>query len=457
MNNIKGRIPLLLGALIYGGLLSWVYIDLVSPAFAYMGYVYYSPSSSMVMLAFAAAALPALWMPLVVKRPSQVVYWILYVLVYIPASIIPFYTLRMEDGKVVAFSLSLLAAFAILGASTRLPYLPIRRLELPPVLFWLGIALISAVFYGLIVATYGVRFDVGALSDVYDVREKYKESGGGLVSYAIAWQSGVINPLIMAYGLVTRKPGLVAAGLFGQMFIFSITGQKSIFFSLLLNIVLLLLLNRKKSGFGISMLYGAAIFTVLCVLVDAFLEDMVLVSLFVRRLILTPGLLTGYYYEFFTNNPQVHLAHSIFKSFLDYPYTMKPVYVIGYQYMGSASMAANANLWADSYANFGYLGLFVFTMLLGAVLWLFDSITRHCEYQVKCLMLGIPTFALSNSALLTTLLTHGILLALILAYILPSIKKKEESEAAFSPEEIWKKSMPLSPVVSLSQYTERDL
>lgn len=424
MNNIKGKIILLLGALIYGGLLTWVYIDLVSPAFAYMGYVYYPTSAPLLILGFTAASLPALWMPVKVERPSQVVYWILYVLVYIPASIIPFYTLTIETEKLVAFSLSLLGAFAILGISTRLPYLPIRRLELPPLLFWLGLALVSAVFYALIIGTYGIRFDLAGLADVYDVREKYKESGGGAVSYAIAWQAGVINPLVMAYGLVMRKPGLVAAGLAGQLVIFSITGQKSIFFSLLLNIVLLILLNRRKSGFGTSMLYGASIFTVLCVIADSLLDEMVLVSLFVRRLILTPGLLTGNYFEFFSNNPQVHLAHSIFKSFIDYPYTLKPVYLIGYQYMGSESLAANANLWADSYANFGYMGIFVFTMILAVVLWVFDSITRHLEYQIKCLILGIPAFALSNSALLTTLLTHGILLAVVLAFILPSVKKK---------------------------------
>ncbi|GEN36006.1 hypothetical protein [Aneurinibacillus danicus] len=450
MNNIKNRIILLFGALIYGALLSWVYIDLVSPYFAYMGYVYYPAFTPLLILGFTAAALPALWMPIAVERPSQVVYWILYVLVYIPASIIPFYTLTVETGKLVAFLLSMLSAFAILGASTHLPYLPIRRLELPPILFWLGIALVSAVFYALIVGTYGIRFDVAALADVYDVREKYKESGGGAVSYAIAWQAGVINPLIMAYGLVLRKPGLVATGLFGQLVIFSITGQKSIFFSLLLNVVLLILLNRKKGGFGTSILYGATIFTVLCVIVDWFLNEIAFVSLFVRRLILTPGLLTGYYFEFFSSNPKVYLAHSIFKSFIDYPYSLKPVYLIGYQYMGSASTAANANLWADSFANFGYMGIFIFTLLLSAVLWIFDSITRHSEYQIKCLILGIPAFALSNSALLTTLLTHGILLALLLAYVLPGVKKKEvrDKEETVSSLELQDTNLSLSYVTS---------
>ncbi|MBN6187028.1 hypothetical protein JQN58_08530 [Aneurinibacillus sp. BA2021] len=428
MNNIKNKLVLLFGALLYSGLLTWVYIDLVSPAFAYMGYVYYPASLPLLLLGFTAAALPALWMPARVERPSQVVYWILYVLVYVPASVIPFYTLTIDSGKLVTFSLALLGAFALLGASTRLPYLPIRRLQLPPLLFWIGLALVSAMFYALIIGTYGIRFDLSGLADVYDVREKYKESGGGLVSYAIAWQAGVINPLVMAYGLVMRKPGLVAAGLAGQLIIFSITGQKSIFFSLLLNIVLLLLLNRKKGGFGISMLYGASFFTVLCVIADWILDDMMFVSLFIRRLILTPGLLTGNYFEFFSTNPQVHLAHSIFKSFLDYPYTLKPVYLIGYQYMGSDSLAANANLWADSYANFGYLGIFVFTLILAAVLWVFDSITRHLDYQIKCLILGIPAFALSNAALLTTLLTHGILLAVVLAFVLPSVKRKAKKE-----------------------------
>jgi hypothetical protein len=324
---------------------------------------------------------------------------------------------------------------------------------MPPLLFWLGIGLISAIFYALIISKFGIHLNLSGLSDVYDLREKYKDSGGGAVSYAIAWQSGVINPLVMAYGLVLRKPSLVIAGLAGQMIIFSITGQKSIFFSLLLNIVLLILLSRKKRNFGMSMLYGATIFSALCVFIDSFLDDMVFVSLFVRRMILTPGLLTGYYYDFFTNNPKVYLGHSIFKSFVDYPYMLKPVYLIGKQYMGSDSMAANANLWADSYANFGFIGIFVFTLILGTVLWLFDSITRHCEYRIKCLILGIPAFALSNAALLTTLLTHGIFLALALAYILPGVEKKEEDEETETEDQpvVEDTNVPLSPVASFSR------
>src|SRR6185437_6613284 len=132
-----------------------------------------------------------------------------------------------------------------------------------------------------------------------------------------------------------------------------------------------------------------------------------------------PGLLTGYYYEFFSDHPKALLGHSIFKSIVHYPYPLEPRQMIGYVYFHDSGMSANANFWADAYANFGYIGILCFTLLLAGVMWLYDSSSAGRNLTVTALVIALPAFAVANSGLLTSLLTHGIGLAMVLMYLMP--------------------------------------
>jgi hypothetical protein len=143
-------------------------------------------------------------------------------------------------------------------------------------------------------------------------------------------------------------------------------------------------------------------------------------ALIQERMTGMPGLLTGYYYEFFSTHPKALLGHSIFHSFVDYPYMFEPRRMIGYVYYHDTAMSANANLWADAYANFGYLGILCFTLLLAAVMWLYDSSSSGRNLYITALVIALPAFAVANSALLTSLLTHGIGLAMVLMYLMPT-------------------------------------
>jgi hypothetical protein len=89
-------------------------------------------------------------------------------------------------------------------------------------------------------------------------------------------------------------------------------------------------------------------------------------------------------------------------------------------------MSANANFWADAYANFGYAGIVCFTLLLALVLWLYDSGSAGRDRYVTALVIALPAFAVANSGLLTSLLTHGIGLAMLLMYLMPAAMDEHE-------------------------------
>jgi hypothetical protein len=132
-----------------------------------------------------------------------------------------------------------------------------------------------------------------------------------------------------------------------------------------------------------------------------------------------PGLLTGFYFDFFSVNETVKLGHSFLSSFVTYPYTLTPQFLIGEVYFGSAQTAANANIWADAFANFSYAGVIAFTIVLGLVMWAFDNLAKDRDIRIIAMLMGVAGFTWSNAGVFTSLLTHGIGLMFILLYLLP--------------------------------------
>jgi hypothetical protein len=239
-----------------------------------------------------------------------------------------------------------------------------------------------------------------------------------LVAYAIDWQAYVINPLLVAVGLTTRRTSWVLAGLAGEFAIYCISGFRVLLFSGLF-LPYVLWTTREYKSFATRL---ASTWTAMFTLAGAlafFGYSRFFAGLFGERMTALPGLLTGYYYDFFSSRPKAMLGYSIFKSIVNYPYAVEPRRLIGYVYFHDVGMSANANLWADAYANFGYSGLIIFTLLLAVVLWLFDSLASGRDRRAAALVIALPALALANASLLTTLLTNGILLAMLLVYLMP--------------------------------------
>jgi hypothetical protein len=305
----------------------------------------------------------------------------------------------------------------------RLPLLPLRRIYLESYELSVLLGLLSISFYSLMVATFGFQFHSVSFEDIYSVRAEFTNTlnqAPSVVAYAINWQAWVINPFLMAIGLMSRRMSWVVAGAAGEFAIYSITGFRSMFFAAWF-LLYLLWLTRSKKTFGVRLATTwSAIFAGAGAL-QFFGGELFPVSIVGERMTALPGLLTGYYYEFFSSHPQVHLGHSIFRSFVTYPYAVEPPHLIGYTYFHNVTEDANANLWADAYANFGYIGLICFTVLLAVLLWLYDSAAVDRDIRLASLVIGLPAFALTNIGLLTSLLSNGISLAILLIYLTPSM------------------------------------
>ena len=93
-------------------------------------------------------------------------------------------------------------------------------------------------------------------------------------------------------------------------------------------------------------------------------------------LLVTPGLVTAGYVQVYRRHregPPRALDLRVVRSAV--PYRVEPPDLVGAQFFGRPETHANANWLADGYANFGYLGMVLASLVLIALLWTIDDAT----------------------------------------------------------------------------------
>jgi hypothetical protein len=138
--------------------------------------------------------------------------------------------------------------------------------------------------------------------------------------------------------------------------------------------------------------------------VDLKSDGIFLSSITTRRTLLDPGLLTGFYYEHYSQTRHAGLGYHFGGAGENIP---APSYEIGLVYFGDQHIDANANLWAEGFADFGIPGIFGFTLILATLMWLYDSVAARNRAEFAILLITMQAFAFSNSAPLTVAITHG--------------------------------------------------
>src|SRR5205814_1387509 len=153
MHPGKRRVLLVSIVFVYICCFHWIYVHYLNSEVAHFGFLYEPPQFGFVALGWILALAPSLWMPLLLKRASQLAYWILYVVVVIPSMLVPVYADVLTVGQNIAVMLTLFLGFAITGLSYTLPLFRIRNKMMPPSSFKylvIGCLTIAAAWFGYV-------------------------------------------------------------------------------------------------------------------------------------------------------------------------------------------------------------------------------------------------------------------------------------------------------------------
>ncbi len=422
--NDVDRPLVVLGCALFVAALQFSYVFMDVKLFPFFGLRLTRLDPLWLVLGFLMALVPSLWLPARLSRPSQVAYWVLYLTVIVPAMWIPYQTLDVPPHLYLAYSGVLLGCFYGLGFSHLAPRWHVKRPVVHPDYFFFALTAIAIVFTLAVWSTNGFHIEIG-LQDMYNRRKEAKSeiSAGSIMSYLKGNLTSALQPYTFALGITRGSLILVCISVWIGLVGFSVEGSKTsaaIPF-LLLAMYPFLTRFRAKFGIAISIAAGIAVLVVIAAYSATHIIGIPVVTTW--RLFEAKGLLSGFYWDFFTTHPKALMADGFLRGLIHYPYPYPVSQQIGLTYFGSADTNANANLWASAFGDFGYLGMIAETVLLAMLFRLIDSISLNRGFLIPAFLCAFLGMKLSDVALDTSILSHGTLAILVFLYILPPMTK----------------------------------
>jgi hypothetical protein len=424
------RLAMPLWVVLYCAAFNWSYATWISRAWGYIGLVNKSPSVALMIVGYILAAALCLVSPLRITRPTQVIYWCLYFTVYVPALFVPLFVQFDKEFTLLLIQLSMTIGMLLIALSYRLKILRFQRYPIKPVLFWILFSVIFILANAVLLVFYRHNLQFASLDEIYKVRlaaKKITEENAG-IGYISAALSNVLNPLLIAYGLSTRKRSLTALGILGQVVVYMTAAMKSVLTSPFLIIVFFYSLKKDRGGWVPWMgLLLAGLFFFLTTLVTATGQGLIfnISTVALVRTFALPGLFVGQYQYFFENFPHTYLGHVTgINLLIPSPYQLPTGLEITSFYKGGGGGSdmtnANANFFAmDGIVGFGLIGIPFMGIVCAALFWLIDSCSRRYTIPLCASAITMCAISLTNSSLFTTFLGGGVLMWLLLFILMP--------------------------------------
>lgn len=360
------------------------------------------------------------------NKPSRVIILLLFLSI-----IMPLLTLYAFQNAPSNYVLTLMSCFLIIIIQLKfLPNFRVKVLHSSLIKVLFGVVTIIYIYvYSYLILTGGIaRFNFN-LEEVYDVRAEYiiTATKGPFLGYFITWIGNSFNMGILCWGLIKKNKKLMLLAIVLQLFLFGMTNFKSFLFAPLLVIFLYFFTTKKK-----LLLYSTLSVSALLLLSYFYFiifNDHQWSSMFIRRQFFIPSNLHLIYYDFFKQdyNPFIYLSNSIFQLFLEYPYEVSVPRIISWEYWNK-DFGPNVGFLGDAYSHFGFMGMFIFSAMLGIILKVLDSFVIVLPSNLISALIAIPAFSLVNSALFTTMLTHGFLISLLTLLIMSNLILKKEKK-----------------------------
>ena len=335
---------------------------------------------------------------------------------FIPVSIIYF----SSDKPFTPVAACLFFFFTVLSFSKfslELEFLKIKQNEKKIIAF-----VILIFSWALCIGLFKFEFNLAnfLIDNVYDVREEFVDKHTGIGIYVFSILSVAVLPILILYGLSIKNFFIVGLGLLLFLYLFLVGGHKSTIVTMVIVFIFYYLGNNLQKVifrlfFGLLLVLGILYFF------TSLEETSAILDILLRRSFFTPANILFDYFDFFKDT-KLYLSHSIFKVFSDYPYNLPPARMIGLTYMGSELWNANSGVIADGYMNFGLVGVFAYSAIVGFIFLFIKSLRAG----VIILGLVFVQLQLIMEAFLTTwFLSYGLFIFLFLCYIFFSKYEKK--------------------------------
>ena len=403
-------------SIIYKLLLDFSYTYYVSQYYQYMGF-HFNMHGSQFLLGWVIYLVLIITSPKSINKISD-----FFISLLIFSLLTPLLSMYGLDSNLsiypVFVSLTSIAIIAILTKTKgiKTPYIPIfQNSEKSFFIISLTLVVFLLFWFSASGAILNINFN---LANVYDFRRENAElTNIGLLAYLNNWIMQIFSICLFSYGLFKKNIFIICFSLFAQIIFFGVSSHKTVLFLPLMVFVFYIYFKKTSSLTTIPLILGTII---LASLIFFFLNPSSLIpSMFIRRVFFVPALLTNAYFDFFEKNPFVLWSGSILNPFMDDVYPTSISYTIG-AFLGKDEMAANNGYISSGYAHAGFIGVLIYSLILGVYLkWLnvFSKNVPHIWLTIALMVTPFRSLILSSD-LPTTFLTHGLIIATIMITLL---------------------------------------
>ena len=411
------RFPLfscIIGIALYRLFLDYIYIACIFPSYDYMGFDCTSDAFSSLFFSWGMLLVSLLFFAYCFSHQSigNVILQIIYLLNFVPAtSFVRFMPLPEACIVLHCIFWALLFLFAVvIPRFRRTASFPSSSLAVHAILF---IFLSTVVWVSWKYTGFRLFFN---LNSVYTFRLEAREySLPGVVKYIIPTAKSCL-PLLMVYNIATRKKIYAAVICLILLLLFSFDGSKTVIFTTVLAWFCYFFFTWDKTQY---IVWGVTGISFLAVVEQICFSSSNIANYVVRRMMFVPQLLVFFYYDFFSENEILFYRDGFLGKIFPSPYNVSSPMLIGEYYMKSADCAANAGLFAESYANWGVFGCVISPLLIILLLRVFEYCSSGLDFRLLIVPAISIAVSLCSSALNTLPLTHGFLILCIICLLLP--------------------------------------
>jgi hypothetical protein len=402
----------------YAPLLVAVYLLEISEKWSYMGFGKIGSAFDAVTVVLIAITIAA-FIPFKFDTRS----FLLAVIHY--TFIVPSLVISAANSLHATYTAAILIAVVLVFIFSAFPLraLRLRRLTIRYFFIFIGALLLITV---MLLAVYGGTrsFNLNIFA-VYDFRRDAAATMPGIFAYGFLAISKVVAPLVLILAIYLRSVlGFLVSSVL-VVLMFGMTHHKSVLFLPLFTVMFYLVLRRSLDlrliGFAFLAIVVIAALEMFYLFHIGVSEPGIFNSIIVRRVLFVPPLVDLTYINFFAEAQKLLWSTSrLGFGLADNPYGMTGPFLIGVEAFSREDMSANTGIIGSGFSHAGYLGVVVYSTLLGLLIAFFQAFGRILGHGlVSAASVSVVMTITISSDFATVLLTHGLLLLIALLSIFP--------------------------------------
>ena len=357
-------------------------------------------------------------------KPSTYLYYTFYIITYLPTMM--YYWMNDKPTIYVIYETVCFAVVALMVGRT---YKPIKiKAERGKIMINLIFVVYVIFCFVLIIRNGGIHLRA-IIKDLYQVRSENNLSG--LFGYILNWCAKSYMPFFFIYFYIKRNFKAVALVSVLQVLLFLSYGFRAFLMAIfMLLFISVLMRNTKTFSRNITLSFAAAIVLSMIVYLAG---SLILINLFPYRTLLLPSQGQFGYYDFFTHNNHLYFSEgSIGRLFgIKYPYSQQIGRVVNAYVYGPQKLSnGNTGVFSYGFADLGFLGMVLASVIIGVIFNLVDSVTRDLPTIIPVSAMAYQMFTLNDNNVLICLNTGGILWSIFMLVLLNSVYSLIRSEKA---------------------------